>query len=77
MTDKEINIKIAKACDWTQTPDCCNDLNAMHEAEQTLNIVQQGQMVRRLHCLGSRWGLIATARQRAEAFLRIFNLWEE
>ena len=60
-----------------KVPDYLNDLNAMHEAEQSLDIVQQGQMVRHLSHLGTRWGLIATAAQRAEAFLKTLNLWNE
>ena len=51
MTDKQINIAIAKACGWDNddiergytlcqfsesVPDYLNDLNAMHEAEKVL-----------------------------------------
>lgn len=58
-------------------PDYLNDLNAMHEAEKTI----KGKRI---------WGdykyqlllmpieeLHATASQRAEAFLKTLNLWEE
>jgi hypothetical protein len=72
-------------------PDYLNDLNAMHEAKQTLwkkdwdhrhvfndhlaNIIK-GRIVNR-----NEWDaetlLDATAEQQAEAFLRTLNLWEE
>lgn len=64
--------------------DYCTDLNAMHEAEKTLNswdnYVQYqawlgycgGNAIVQLHeCI------TATARQRAEAFLRTLGKWEE
>lgn len=72
---------------WTQpdgfygdVPNYCNDLNAMHEAEGELfskldwiaceyeNLLQK---------ITVSWAWYATARQRAEAFLRTLNLWEE
>ena len=57
-------------------PDYCTDLNAMHEAEKVLTyeqldeyyIILAKMMVRPFH---------ATARQRAEAFLRTLGKWEE
>jgi hypothetical protein len=72
-------------------PDYLNDLNAMHEAKKALwakdwayrhmfndylaNIIK-GRIVNR-----NEWDaetlLDATAAQRAEAFLRTLNLWEE
>jgi hypothetical protein len=55
MTNKQINIAIAKACGWkeeefgpswyqsyTKMPDYCNDLNAMHEAEKVLRKPMKG-----------------------------------
>lgn len=70
-------------------PNYCNDLNAMHEAEKVLTHEQQidysrhiGKMVTS-HLPASRaawmdYGLInATARQRAEAFLRTIGKWKE
>ena len=76
MNDEQINEAIAEACgivskdQWgslyktprgilRDCPDYCNDLNAMHEAEKTLN------------------HMTATARERAEAFLRTLGKWEE
>ena len=69
----------------THLPDYCHDLNAMHEAEELLNAVEQtrysgiiGEYVKSRHwdhlgfdCLHS------AARQRAEAFLRVKGLWKE
>jgi len=93
-TDCLINEAIAEACGWTvdkrglgwlspngyytQKPDYCTDLNAMHEAEK-------------VHRMGSDWPeyldylekvalsdvAYATARHRAEAFLRTLGKWEE
>jgi hypothetical protein len=62
--------------DYEIVPDYPNDLNAMHEAEKVLTYEQfddyyielAKRMVRPFQ---------ATAAQRAEAFLRTLNLWEE
>lgn len=70
---------------WQLTiPNYCTDLNAMHEAEKVLKSFQHlvnyhallgycgGTTLVRLHeCI------TATARQRAEAFLRTLGKWEE
>jgi len=70
-------------------PDYCNDLNAMHEAEQTLKrmgqeyaqnlleIVSRDAGIGAQYAHGSFAHLKATARQRAEAFLRTLGKWEE
>ena len=70
-------------------PDCCNDLNAMHEAEKVLTQDQMIDYSRHVgksvtsHLPASRaawmdFQLInATAFQRAEAFLRTIGKWEE
>jgi hypothetical protein len=67
-------------------PDYINDLNAMHEAEKMLTEHQWGEYERvlRLVCDGCSYYegagkelLHATARQRAEAFLRTLRKWEE
>lgn len=67
-------------------PDYCNDLNAMHEAWQTLTepehhkwtIILQGIVQRDGHITGPcRSVSNATARQRADAFLRVKKLWVE
>lgn len=61
-------------------PDYCNDLNAMHEAEKTLSETNMFVMAHHIERLVSRHGqhyFHATARQRAEAFLRTLGKWEE
>ena len=51
-------------------PNYCRDLNAMHEAENSLTTSQMTTMSQYLYRrLGMLWGF-ATASQRAEAFLR-------
>lgn len=66
-------------------PDHLNDLNAMHEAEKTLgkrsatyaNVLEEvcrrdrGDLVSN----GQKWH--ATAAQRAEAFLRVLDKWQD
>ena len=59
-------------------PNYCNDLNAMHEAEEALKgkqFVTYGIALSDIE--GSLWGIRATARQRAEAFLRTLGKWKE
>ena len=76
----------ANGIDWTspELRDYCNDLNAMHEAEKVLapknwnrfsekwwnyyHHLLDGDVHKTIH---------ATARQRAEAFLRTLGKWEE
>jgi hypothetical protein len=97
MTNEQINIAIAEACGWSNDdiergytlcqftediPDYCNDLNAMHEAEKSLNQIQaraysdfldqseQDGTWAGCHCFHQ------TAAQRAEAFLRTINKLE-
>jgi hypothetical protein len=93
MTDEQINAAIAEACGWggecvvntdvnriwvTDFPLYCTDLNAMREAEETLKGKQFGTYGIALNDIeGSLWGIRATARQRAEAFLRTLGKWEE
>lgn len=63
-------------------PNYCNDLNAMHEAEKTLYDPSMrrdyssilGCLVKGYICLDA---IYATARQRAEAFLRTLGKWKE
>jgi hypothetical protein len=60
-------------------PDYLNDLNEMHEAEKIL-FAEQSEMCNyenRLNTMTGNWSWSATAAQRAEAFLKTFNLWEE
>jgi len=64
----------------TDCPNYCNDLNAMHEAEKVLNsdhIFQKYYLALYETTLSTRWPVCATARQRAEAFLRTLGKWEE
>ena len=64
-------------------PDYLNDLNAMHEAEKTLNFLKKAEYARML--TSTAWQseqptfapMTATAAQRAESFLRTINKWEE
>jgi len=64
-------------------PDYCHDLNAMHEAEKILDGPELALMKSELVTITVREGLDAwvcfhaTARQRAEAFLRVKGLWNE
>ena len=69
-----------------ELPDYLNDLNAMHEAEKTLDVnVDSGDSPRYKYA-SLLYGTLtperdqpfrATARQRAEAFLRTIGKWEE
>jgi hypothetical protein len=72
-----------------EIPDYCNDLNAMHEAEATLDF-EQAELFEDELCdvtfknndglenpLPCRFSVChATAAQRAEAFLKTINKWE-
>ena len=71
---------------WSKNPefpDYLNDLNAMHEAEKTLNPIQAAEYARILTSIA--WQseqpvfapMTAKADQRAEAFLKTLNLWKE
>lgn len=59
-------------------PDYCTDLNAMHEAEDFLrgnDFQRYAEMLDSI--IGSLGGIRATARERAEAFLRTLGKWKE
>ncbi len=63
-------------------PDYLNDLNAMHEAERVFLTHKLGpayqRWLDRLNMQDMDFGVYhATAAQRAEAFLRTLNKWEE
>lgn len=74
----------------TQIPDYCNDLNAMHEAEGSLNGWKIDTYIGHLYesnqadiispnlweRIAVRRSTHATARQRAEAFLKTIGKWE-
>ena len=94
MTDEQINQRIAEACGWKPAPrgrwklnerverfrpDYLNDLNAMHEAEETL-MHDDPHGYGCYSCdLYEQYGntVHLTAAQRAEAFLRTIGKWEE
>lgn len=54
-------------------PDYLNDLNAIHDAEKTLSIDETAEYDVHLRRFVERWYWHATARQRAEAFLRVIE----
>lgn len=60
-------------------PDYLNDLNAMHEAEKTLSIRELWDMrLELIKMMSVDYPYFhSTAAQRAEAFLRTINKWEE
>lgn len=69
---------------YKYVPDYCNDLNAMHEAEKTLtpknwNNFSENWWIycKLLRVNDADEAIHATARQRAEAFLRTLGKWEE
>ena len=75
---------------YSDPPDYCNDLNAMHEAEQSLwdrdwslrheFVNHLARILNPVHGYRMQEAidlLDATARQRAEAFLRTLGKWEE
>lgn len=66
-----------------EVPDYLNDLNAMHEAEKILTettIVEYADwllvIANSASSTNQHW-FLATAAQRAEAFLRTLNLWDD
>lgn len=102
MSDEQINIAIAEACgvdlekyrtyegdiNVSALKKYCNDLNAMHEAENVLTYEQQvdysiavGKLATS-HLPASRAAWLdykiihVTARQKAEAFLKTLGKWE-
>ena len=69
-------------------PNYCTDLNAMHKAEKTLDFSQCKRFTEHLKTIGDanaelmgheaeNFDWHSTAMQRAEAFLRTFNKWED
>lgn len=62
-----------------EIPDYTLDLNSMHEAEKLLNEDQwseYGDQIEMMKNPVKGW-LHATARQKAEAFLKTLDLWKE
>ena len=83
-------VKVGDGETQAMIPDYCNDLNAMHEAEQTLwrmdwrlrddFIDHLARIINPIHGYRMQEGidlLDATARQRAESYLRTLGKWEE
>lgn len=65
------DMSVPIACDCaTRIPDYVNDLNAMHKAEDLLNVPQ-------LEAYTDMIGVRSTARERAEALLRTIGKWKE
>lgn len=66
-------------------PNFCNDLNAMHEAEKTLTLDQRRLYWQHLYRITEKGRMAepgwltatASARLRAEAFLRTLGKWKE
>jgi hypothetical protein len=83
MTDDQINAAIAAHLGITRKtgiPDFSGDLNEMHEAEKVLNsddIFETYYLALYETTQSTRWPVCATAKQRAEAFLRTLGKWEE
>lgn len=64
--------------EYAKIPNYPEDLNAMHIAEQSLCSIQHWiHFEKYLAELGTKFIWHATAAQRAEAFLRTLDLWEE
>jgi hypothetical protein len=66
---------------WRNLPDYLNDLNAMHEAEGTLDsatlhnaYLPELQRITDDICMETHWR--ASAKDRAKAFLRTLGRWE-
>lgn len=83
MTNEQINKKINEVCGWDYKPvNCggsnfCNDLNAMQFCLRVLTLEQLRIYAEYLESEFGCFGVTATARQRAEAFLRTLGKWEE
>jgi hypothetical protein len=88
MKPEQQRIAIAKAHGYTRNDgtflDYPNDLNAMHEAENSLSSIEQCQFAEKLfrvmvgeHGVSDFMKIHATAAQRAEAFLRTIGKWGE
>lgn len=68
-------------CELRDTPSYCTDLNAMHDAEAQGIMQVEGffrsYLLKLRQVTGQAEPIDATARQRAEAFLRTHNLWHD
>ena len=89
MTNEQINISIEEIIRpalhgniYRPTRDFCNDLNAMHEAVKMMNDEQKEIYFLDLMCLYGKWpksiqAIQATAKERAETFLKTLEKWKE
>jgi hypothetical protein len=80
MTDAQINAAISKITHrdehWMLPRVYTHDLNAMHEVEKSLTYKQfENYLMELLDFIDEP--ILATARQRAEAFLKTLGKWEE
>jgi hypothetical protein len=72
-----------KLCSFNYLPNYCTDLNAMHEAEKVILpkfshfYANKLALITGVDCSDDPCFFCATARQRAEAFLRTLGKWEE
>jgi hypothetical protein len=80
-SDFQINANLRYHATWVESenrgffiPDYLNDLNAMHEAENSL--LSTGKLEEDYYYAIDR-SFRATAAQRAEAFLRTIGKWED
>ena len=64
-------------CTYYELWDWANDLNAMHHAEKTIYKHHNLWSAYYYHVGAGAQGLHATARKKAEAFLRTLGKWEE
>ena len=80
MTNEKINAAVRKILNddehWMVERDYCSDLNASHYAERWLTPIQFERYLSHLLEL-SHEPLLASARQRAESFLKTMGEWEE
>lgn len=74
-------VDVLRDANLTEVPDYCNDLNAMHEAEKVL--ISPASYTECLRLVVGPYGAAsifdyahATARQRAEAFLKTLRKWK-
>jgi len=64
---------------YPKIPDYLNDLNAMAEAEDTLDVIKMTQYVsilRNIAAVEGFWAESAKAKWRAKAFLGAHDLWK-
>ena len=71
--------KFMSSEEWRKAhiPNYCNDLNAMHEAENILDYDNLREMEKNILFIFAIIPLRATAAQHAEAFLKTLGKWED